>query len=63
MSKTSRDILKKATYKFTLEELTTLRSSVGVYDNEGYGDMDENRSLIEKLDLAIAEREHVEEPE
>lgn len=69
MSKTSRDkkkkesILKDAMYRFSLEDLEQLKSGINVAEFESLISPEYAKELIEKLDLEIAEREHVEEPE
>jgi hypothetical protein len=51
--------------KFTLKELEIMKSGIEVMEFESILPISdkEAKRLIEKLDLAIAEREHVEEPE
>ncbi len=49
--------------RFTLEDLEQLKSAVDVAEFESLISRTYADSLIEKIDLEIAEREHVEEPE
>ena len=51
-------------FKFTVKELELMKSGIEVMEFESILPISakEAKKLVEKIDLEIAEREHVEEP-